>query len=44
LTKPKINCKINKIKNIKREHDNDFYKKVVALAMEILLIKETGKN
>ena len=37
MTKTKINYRIKKIKNIKREYDNTFWKKVVALAMKILL-------
>lgn len=38
VMKTKINCKIKKIKNIKREYDNTFQKKVIALAMKILLL------
>jgi len=37
LTKTKIKYRIKKNKNIKREYDNTFEKKVVALAMKILL-------
>ena len=32
----KVSDKINKIKNMRRENDNTFYKKVVALATKIL--------
>ena len=36
MTKTKIKYRIKKNKNIKREYDNTFEKKVVALAMKIL--------
>ena len=41
MTKIKINCKINKIKNIKREYDNTFWKKIVALALTTILVVST---
>ena len=43
MTKIKINYKIRKIKNIKRDLNNTFKKKVVALAMKILPKKEKEK-
>jgi len=36
----KVSDKINKIKNMRRENDNTFYKKVVALATKILHLKK----
>ena len=39
----KVSDKINKIKNMRRENDNTFYKKVVALATKILHLKNIKK-